>query len=663
MEMRILSIIIWPKDPSKNYRKIDLEIDRINVITGQSHTGKSALIPIIDYCLGSGRCAIPVGVIRDKTAWFGLLLQFEKTQMLIARPEPGDKDQTTDMYMDEAETVEITDRPGKTCNVDAFKNRLNQIAGLPSLDFNTEGKSDSSFKNRPSMRDMSAFEFQPQHIIANPYTLFFKADTYEHREKLKTIFPFVLGVVTNEMLALKHELKDLRKEFERKKEELDLRKSAANTWIAEIKASYSQARELGLLKESPDPQQDWDINDYVQYLQDIPKQSEIDIPQIDIGSTERAVKELNALRNEEHDTSRQIGALRYKLSKIEQLSDSEEQYGNALTLQKERLRSVGWFEDKIKDKNNCPFCGSTSHSAAKEVENLLKVTKDILRASKSTTNAQDVLDKEIANIRKQLRILESRLNIIRDHRRLIESKSEDLRAKRQTLNEVYRFVGRFEQSLENYSITQQDSQLVEELTRLGSRISYLESKLSSSDEENRRRAALDYISKNISIYAKCIGAERFEDPVHLDLTNLTVRISSRGKSNEDYLWEIGSGANWMGYHISTLLALHQYFLSLESCPVPNFLVIDQPSQVYFPERWPHDLDPKNPNNQPYEPNSGDIECVHKIFRTLSEGLVRMDNKLQLLVIEHADEMTWRGIENINLVERWRNGKALIPLDW
>ena len=124
--------------------------------------------------------------------------------------------------------------------------------------------------------------------------------------------------------------------------------------------------------------------------------------------------------------------------------------------------------------------------------------------------------------------MESRLNIIRDHRRLIESKSEDLRAKRQTLNEVYRFVGRFEQSLENYSITQQDSQLVEELTRLGSRISYLESKLSSSDEENRRRAALDYISKNISIYAKCIGAERFEDPVHLDLTNLTVRHFHRG---------------------------------------------------------------------------------------------------------------------------------------
>ncbi|MDK2975014.1 MAG: hypothetical protein PWP08_1385 [Methanofollis sp.] len=260
-------------------------------------------------------------------------------------------------------------------------------------------------------------------------------------------------------------------------------------------------------------------------------------------------------------------------------------------------------------------------------------------------------------------MLEGRLNIVRDHRRLLESKSEDLRAKRQTLNEVYRFVGRVEQSLENYIITQQDSQLVEELTQLKSRISYLESRLNSNDEEKRRRTALDYISKNISSYARCIGAERFDDPAHLDLTNLTIKISSMGRPDGDYLWEIGSGANWMGYHISTLLALHQYFLSLKSCPVPNFLVIDQPSQVYFPERWPNDPDPKNPNKQPYEPNSDDIECVNKIFQTLSEGLIRTDNKLQLLVIEHADEVTWSGIENINLVERWRNGKALVPLDW
>src|SRR5574341_2284076 len=104
-----------------------------------------------------------------------------------ARLEPGEQVQTTDMYMDEADIIKIVDHPHKTCNVDALKNRLNQLAGLPSLDF-AGGEVESSFKYRPSMRDMAAFEFQPQHIVANPYTLFFKADTYDHREKLKTIF-------------------------------------------------------------------------------------------------------------------------------------------------------------------------------------------------------------------------------------------------------------------------------------------------------------------------------------------------------------------------------------------------------------------------------------------------------------------------------------------
>ena len=33
-----------------------------------------------------------------------------------------------------------------------------------------------------------AFTFPPQNIVANPDVLFFKADTFEHREKLKSIF-------------------------------------------------------------------------------------------------------------------------------------------------------------------------------------------------------------------------------------------------------------------------------------------------------------------------------------------------------------------------------------------------------------------------------------------------------------------------------------------
>ncbi|NJD78859.1 MAG: DUF3732 domain-containing protein [Candidatus Methanoperedens sp.] len=662
MEMRIKSIILWPKDNTKQIQKIDLILDKINVITGQSQTGKSALIPIIDYCLGSEKCMIPVGIIREKTEWFGLLLQLEKTQMLVARSEPGEKSLTIDMYMNEAEAVEIVDRPYKTCNVDALKNRLNQLAGLPSLDF-AGGETESGFKYRPSMRDMSAFEFQPQHIVANPYTLFFKADTYEHREKLKTIFPFVLGAITNEILALRRELRDLEKVLQLKKEELNNRKAAADTWRAEIKGSYSKAREFGLLKEAPDPQETWGINDYIGILQQVPRSSELSLPKINEGSTERAVKELNSLKKEEEDISHDIGVLRNKLSRLESLSYSEEQYGKALNFQKERLQGVNWFEDKIKDKTLCPFCGSESKSASNEIGKLLEVTKKVQQASQAITSTHDVLDKEIADTKKQLREQEGRLNVVRDHRQLLESKSEDLRARRQTLNEVYRFVGRLEQSLDNLNLIQIDSRLIDEINQLESRINDIKAKLDPSEEKKRLSNALRYISSHLSHYVRCIGIERPDDPVHLDITNLTVQVSSINRPRTDYLWEIGSGANWMGYHISTLLALHEFFLSLNTSPVPNFLVIDQPSQVYFPERWPGDPDLKNPSRVPEEASSDDIRRVNKIFRTLSEGLSRTKNRLQLLVIDHADEITWKGVEGINLVKRWRYGEALIPKEW
>ena len=75
---------------------------------------------------------------------------------------------------------------------------VNRLAGLMDLDF--EPGSENGFKLRPSFRDLMAFTFQPQNIVANPDVMFFKANSTEHREKLKTIFPYVLGAVTAKIL-------------------------------------------------------------------------------------------------------------------------------------------------------------------------------------------------------------------------------------------------------------------------------------------------------------------------------------------------------------------------------------------------------------------------------------------------------------------------------
>ena len=86
-------------------------------------------------------------------------------------------------------------------HVDQLKQKLNDLVALPNIAFDPDSK--SGFKGPPSFRDLAAFMFQPQHVVANPNTLFFKADTYDHREKLRTVFPLVLGAVSSEQLAAK----------------------------------------------------------------------------------------------------------------------------------------------------------------------------------------------------------------------------------------------------------------------------------------------------------------------------------------------------------------------------------------------------------------------------------------------------------------------------
>jgi hypothetical protein len=93
------------------------------------------------------------------------------------------------MFVLEGDNLEIPEQiERKNSNVDLAKALLDRVAGLSNLGFDPQ--STSGFQGRPSFRDLMAFTFQPQNIIANPDVLFYKADTSVHREKLTTIFPY-----------------------------------------------------------------------------------------------------------------------------------------------------------------------------------------------------------------------------------------------------------------------------------------------------------------------------------------------------------------------------------------------------------------------------------------------------------------------------------------
>jgi hypothetical protein len=74
MKFSVTKLIIWPRDVSKKARVVSFAETGINLITGSSRSGKSAIIKIVDYCLGSGRCSIPkLGPIRRSSAWYGVI--------------------------------------------------------------------------------------------------------------------------------------------------------------------------------------------------------------------------------------------------------------------------------------------------------------------------------------------------------------------------------------------------------------------------------------------------------------------------------------------------------------------------------------------------------------------------------------------------------------
>lgn len=68
-------------------------------------------------------------------------------------------------------------------------------------------------------------------------------------------------------------------------------------------------------------------------------------------------------------------------------------------------------------------------------------------------------------------------------------------------------------------------------------------------------------------------------PLRLDLKKLTiVADTAAGPISMD---RTGSGENWIGYHLIAHLALHRWFVDHDR-PVPKFLLLDHPSQIYFP---------------------------------------------------------------------------------
>lgn len=118
---------------------------------------------------------------------------------------------------------------------------------------------------------------------------------------------------------------------------------------------------------------------------------------------------------------------------------------------------------------------------------------------------------------------------------------------------------------------------------------------------------------------------------------------------------LGSGENWVGIHLVAHLALHNYFVTHDR-PVPHFLFLDQPSQVYYPKEkdteWEGSLDATKDE---------DKAAVSRMFNLIFEVVQSLSPNFQVIITDHADLSEPDFKESV--IARWRGDDALIPKDW
>jgi len=655
MHLQLKSLVLWPRNTKLEARVVSFAPNKLNVITGASKTGKSAVIPIIDYCLGSERCAVPVQTIRDACAWFGIVVTTREGEKLLARREPGEQQSTGDMFLLEGTAVEIPPTvTGKNTNVDAVKRMLDKLAGLSNLGFDPTGFA-GGFKGRPSFRDLLAFAFQPQNIVANPDVLFFKADTMEHKEKLRTIFPYVLGAVTPDALARSWEIEQLQRELKRKERELEAQRTASTHWRTELQSWVSEARELGLVGADAVATNGKD-HELLATLEAVVTKTSADA-QVSDAALDSAAKENAELQREEGVVSLQLTEVRSRLDNMTNLQAAVTDYTDALRKQRERLQLSRWLRELAKTALvACPVCGGDFDHADRELDTLCDALANVEATARQVEPVPAAFDKELVHVRAQARMVTDSLNGIRARKRAIEERSQRIKDERMSRSSVDRFLGRMEQALKVLRAPEGDAAFAAEVAELKARLDERRRGFSDSDARNRKKAALDRVSRTMARVLPGLDSERPNDPAELNIDDLTIRVTG-SSGRHDFLWEIGSGANWLSYHVAAMIGLHELFLSQRGNPVPSLLLLDQPSQVYFPRTLAKEA------NEGYDPTLGDedVAAVRKVFVTLAAA-TREHVGLQILVLDHAGAEVWRDLD-VHIVDEWRDGRALVPKSW
>ncbi|MEW8055045.1 MAG: DUF3732 domain-containing protein [Candidatus Thiodiazotropha endolucinida] len=262
-------------------------------------------------------------------------------------------------------------------------------------------------------------------------------------------------------------------------------------------------------------------------------------------------------------------------------------------------------------------------------------------------------DQYLESLRTEDLRLAEQIKKTRDAIEVIRKQEIDAETKSQLDDKRSRIVGRISLYIESVDLGEDVNPLQERLDQLTPQIEELEEKLDPSTLKERLESQLSCIAEDMTLWARELGLEHSEHPIRLDASKLTVVAETpHGRTP---LYRMGSGENWVGYHIVTYLALAKWFIEQER-PVGRFIFFDQPTQVYFPSDQAITGDIKEISDDE------DREAVKRMFEWIFKIVDQLSPNLQVIITDHADiDEEW--FQSSIVDTKWRGDNALIPRNW
>ncbi|WP_429181769.1 DUF3732 domain-containing protein [Aeromonas salmonicida] len=644
----------------------------LNIVTGKSSTGKSALIEIFDYCFGSGENTIPKGVITTRAAIYYVSLAVNEQCMVIAR----DPNLTSKAFFRRVETFNSDDISRDYFNssyfrpLDEFKKHLRGFfLDIDDVDESLAARALRRFNAKaatPSIRSFSSFMLQHQNLVANKHALFYRFDEKEKRDQVIEHIKIFLGLVDQEFFHLSQEKERLTSDVKRLERQKETNKRTSEQYKQNIEPVLRQLYASMGFDNDPIP-----LEKILHHPQDAKERLDLIIVPEKINHTsDAATQHYNRL----------------KLTRNHKTAELRRLYRQAASINK-HIQEEERFVDNIKKFSSpkhihisssvCPFCHTEKDTLRQSAE---KLQQAITKVSGNLAQARPMkakFESSLIDVKRDIEAvsLELRATILQITE--VEKTEKQLAEQKSLYESILIQKAKLFMLLDTLSMAD-DAELEKQITEIQKKLREINKSLIKYDIQKGLESASTTVNKYMTEIGQHFEFESSYKPINLhfsfesfDLYHLTPR------GEKIYLRSMGSGANWLYCHVTLFLALHKYFATLgDKCSIPSILFLDQPTQVYFPnfnrdssdsfeEQKGKEEKQRTINDRPVDE---DIKAVENLFTQLSTycNELSLNNGFspQIIVTDHADNLTLsNGISFDSLVNgnRWRIRGLIHPV--